>query len=117
MPRFMKSLVTNFAKVAVEKAKGKKPVSSHGGKMRLFRLLSVLAFFGVGGTAYYVLDQIQNHPHERAPFKKYSYLYKRDKPFPWGDHNKSFFHNHKYNALPEGYEEIEEESEEGEIMQ
>lgn len=104
MPRFLKSLVTSFAKVAVEK----KPVN-HAGKMRMYRLLSVLAFAGIGGMAYYVIDEITNHPHERAAFKKYPYLFKRDKPFPWGDHNKSFFHNPKFNALPEGYEEIEEE--------
>ena len=28
--------------------------------------------------------------------------------FPWGNGNKSLFHNKEVNALPEGYEEEEE---------
>lgn len=105
----MKSFVSNFAKVPLDKDKlPKKPVS-HAGPMKLFRMLSVLAFGVIGGVAYLVLEDIKTHTHERPPFRKYSYLYKRDKPFPWGDHNKSFFHNPKFNALPDGYEEIEED--------
>ncbi|XP_045477063.1 cytochrome c oxidase subunit 6A1, mitochondrial-like [Harmonia axyridis] len=43
--------------------------------------------------------------YQRPPFVKYSYLYKRDKNFPWGDGNHTFFHNKEKNALPEGYED------------
>lgn len=47
----------------------------------------------------------RTHP-EREEFKKWPHMYKRDKPFPWGDGIKSFFHNPHTNALPEiGYED------------
>ena len=39
----------------------------------------------------------------------------RSKKFPWGNGNKSLFHNSKINALPDGYEDVgEEEQEQGE---
>ncbi|KAK9887858.1 hypothetical protein WA026_000166 [Henosepilachna vigintioctopunctata] len=59
------------------------------------------------GLSYWNYNQ---HVHEkscyqRPPFVKYSYLYLRSKRFPWGDGNKSLFHNKEKNALPEGYED------------
>ncbi|EDV37200.1 uncharacterized protein Dana_GF11548 [Drosophila ananassae] len=47
--------------------------------------------------------------HDREPFTKYEYLRRRTKRFPWGDGNRSFFHNKEVNALPEGYEDEEGE--------
>ncbi|KAH8293471.1 hypothetical protein KR054_000707, partial [Drosophila jambulina] len=48
---------------------------------------------------------------DRLEFKKYGFLYKRDKRFSFGDGKRSAFHNSYYNALPpDGYEdEIDEE--------
>ncbi|KAL3274288.1 hypothetical protein HHI36_015693 [Cryptolaemus montrouzieri] len=47
----------------------------------------------------------QKKCYRRPPFVKYPYLYRRTKRFPWGDGNKSFFHNKEKNALPDGYED------------
>jgi len=55
--------------------------------------------------------------HERPPFVKYEYMRKRDKRFPWGDGNKSLFHNEHVNALPEGYEDELESNEEDQAPQ
>ncbi|CAH1407648.1 unnamed protein product [Nezara viridula] len=48
---------------------------------------------------------------ERPPFVKYRYLRIRNKKFPWGDGDKSLFHNPKRNATSEGYEEEKEAAE------
>jgi len=82
---------------------------AHQGGIRLWKLLSFfVAIPGVG--ACFVNAQLKEKEHwahyEQPEFKPYSHLRMRTKKFPWGDGNKTLFHNAHVNALPEGFEEV-----------
>ncbi|KAJ8938893.1 hypothetical protein NQ318_023210 [Aromia moschata] len=90
------------------------PGSGHLPKDGSYKIYKLLTFFvgipaiAVAGINTYQSKQSRKSECERPPFVKYEYLRRRTKRFPWGDGNKSFFHNPEVNPLPDGYEEPEE---------
>merc|ERR1711928_329945 len=71
-----------------------------------------LSFFvAVPGVALCMLNVYlgaMQEEHHQPPFVPYEHMRIRNKRFPWGDGQKSLFHNPHLNALPYGYEETEE---------
>ncbi|KAF4528575.1 hypothetical protein B566_EDAN015722 [Ephemera danica] len=77
----------------------------HGGGWKLWRNLSFLvALPGVAVCMVNAYLRVMEHPHEPPPFVPYDHLRIRNKRFPWGEGQKSLFHNSHMNALPGGYE-------------
>ncbi|XP_017785555.1 PREDICTED: cytochrome c oxidase subunit 6A, mitochondrial [Nicrophorus vespilloides] len=99
-------LSTTAVRQAVQ-VQGPSAVSGlHEGGYKLWKNVSLFvaapAIVLCGVNCY--LSHTQHH-HERPEFVKYEYLRRRTKRFPWGEGNKSLFHNPHANALPDGYEE------------
>ncbi|GJQ80918.1 hypothetical protein Trydic_g4735 [Trypoxylus dichotomus] len=77
----------------------------HDGGYKVWRNLSFFVAFPA--IALCGLNCYISHEHNEQPeFVKYEYLALRTKRFPWGNGNRSLFHNPHANALPEGYEEV-----------
>ncbi|CAF4932315.1 cytochrome c oxidase subunit 6A1, mitochondrial-like [Pieris napi] len=78
----------------------------HGGGWKFWRGISF--FVGFPAVALGMLNAYLAHQeehHERPPFVAYEYMRIRSKRFPWGDGQKSLFHNPHVNPLPSGYED------------
>ncbi|KAI9563507.1 hypothetical protein GHT06_010970 [Daphnia sinensis] len=91
-------------------ASGQAAVSGHQDGWKLWRKLTFLvALPGVALcmlNVYLGLDDAE--AHSAPPFVPYEYMRIRNKRFPWGDGQKSLFHNPHVNALPSGYEHTDE---------
>nr|CAH0101832.1 unnamed protein product [Daphnia galeata] len=90
-------------------ASGQAAVSGHKDGWKMWRTLTyVVALPGVALcmlNVYLGLDDAE--AHSAPPFVAYDYMRIRNKRFPWGDGQKSLFHNPHVNALPGGYEHTE----------
>merc|ERR1712141_533229 len=79
----------------------------HGEGVKLwFRLTYFVALPGVAICFINAQKKEAEHKeHPRDEFVPYEHLRLRSKGFPWGNGNKSLFHNSHMNCLPEGYED------------
>merc|ERR1712136_279580 len=75
--------------------------------MKMWKNISIFvcppAIILTGINAY--IGHIEEMKKPRPKFIPYEHLRIRNKPFPWGDGNKTLFHNPRVNALPDGYED------------
>ncbi|XP_070489741.1 cytochrome c oxidase subunit 6A1, mitochondrial-like [Chironomus tepperi] len=83
--------------------------AGHSGGYKLWKRLSF--FVAIPAVGVCMLNTYLEHQKEHAnghhqpPFVPYDYLRMRNKRFPWGEGNKSLFHNPHVNPLPDGYEQ------------
>ncbi|XP_017836869.1 cytochrome c oxidase subunit 6A2, mitochondrial [Drosophila busckii] len=80
---------------------GGKPIGSLVWK-RLTFLVATPAIGLCMINAYYAA--VGAAENQRREFIKYDHLRRRTKRFPWGNGERSLFHNREVNALTEGYE-------------
>ncbi|KAL2731095.1 hypothetical protein V1478_005508 [Vespula squamosa] len=93
---FNRIFARNFATVAEN--------SEKGDTTRLWRNLYI--FVGLPATLLGALNCYLNKDgHPKSEFIPYEHLRIRTRRFPWGDGQRSLFHNPHVNALPTGYED------------
>ncbi|KAK9888031.1 hypothetical protein WA026_000313 [Henosepilachna vigintioctopunctata] len=98
-------LQTSAKRAAVE-VEGPSAISGGPeGGYKIWKNISI--FIAVPAIALCMVNCWLEHKkgHERPPFVAYEHMRIRTKRFPWGDGNKSLFHNPHANALPDGYED------------
>ncbi|XP_049873193.1 cytochrome c oxidase subunit 6A, mitochondrial [Pectinophora gossypiella] len=105
MTTILRRAVTQYLRSQVRAGSHAATAGGHGGGYKLWKKVSFFVAFpavGLGMLNAYLAHQEEHH--EPPPFVPYEYMRVRTKRFPWGDGQKSLFHNPHVNALPTGYE-------------
>ncbi|KAF7694819.1 cytochrome c oxidase subunit 6A, mitochondrial [Silurus meridionalis] len=102
--RFSQTLLRSVSGAQTRQLSAAATHGEQGGKT--WKLLTFLvALPGVGVCMMNTFLKAQHHSHDHPEFIPYTHLRIRSKRFPWGDGNKTLFHNSHLNALPDGYED------------
>merc|ERR1711915_76515 len=97
------SLPTNFQTTLLNAAAKAEAGHAHGGTKQ-WKMLSIIV--ALPSVALCMVNAFYGGEHEHPPeFVPYEHLRLRSKRFPWGEGQKSLFHNSHTNPLPDGYEE------------
>ncbi|KAK2587975.1 hypothetical protein KPH14_004055 [Odynerus spinipes] len=82
------------------------PPKRDPGASKLLRFLSICTLPIIFIAALIIIPKAEKRKQQpRPPFWDVPYMYRRVKPFPWGDGNHTFFHNPERNPVrPDGYE-------------
>ncbi|KAI4501491.1 hypothetical protein M0802_003368 [Mischocyttarus mexicanus] len=75
-------------------------------KLKFWRFLSILSYIILFVASMIIIPKVKEERKKpRPPFCDVPYMYRRTKPFPWGDGNHTLFHNPRRNPVPpDGYE-------------
>jgi len=96
----------SLLKMAQRKFSAAAGAAPHDGGMKLWKNLSLyMSIPCVVVMSVYNFMNMASHEIERPEFVPYEHLRIRNKRFPWGDGQRSFFHNPHVNPLPSGYED------------
>merc|ERR1712071_543613 len=81
---------------------------THEGGAKRWAVLSIVVALPAVGVCWinsYLKEKEHHAHHERPEFKAYDHLRLRSKAFPWGNGDRSLFHNKEINAVTAGYED------------
>jgi len=103
----MSMLLKKTATFAMARRMASTGAHSHEGGMKLWKNMSLYLALPcvLVMSVYNFMHMAQEGEHAQPEFIPYDHLRIRNKRFPWGDGQKSLFHNPHMNPLPTGYED------------
>ncbi|XP_044730213.1 cytochrome c oxidase subunit 6A2, mitochondrial [Chrysoperla carnea] len=96
-------IATNVARNA--QVQGTAATAGHHDGWKMWKNMSLFLAFPAIAVCMVNVYLAHGQHHERAEFVPYEHMRIRNKRFPWGDGQRSLFHNPHVNPLPSGYEE------------